>query len=170
MSEGAPATPPTPPATFSAEYVAELRHENGNWRKKAQEHEAAATAATAAAATAKADAEKAAGEKITAAEQVANDRIVRAELKTLAIEAGMIDLDGLKLADLTKVKLNDKGEVEGAAELIKDLKAKKAYLFKEPSTSSGDPAPKPGDKKPVDAMKMTPDELKAYKASIGVRA
>jgi hypothetical protein len=47
-------------------------------------------------------------------------------LKAAAQRAGMIDLDALKLADLTKVKLNDKGEIDA---LIGDLKKSKPHLF-----------------------------------------
>ena len=71
-----------------------------------------------------------------AAQTAADQRIIRAELKAEALKAGMVDLDGLKLADLSKVKLNDAGEVEGADALMTELKKSKPYLFGTPGTTS----------------------------------
>lgn len=118
--------------TFSREYVSELRNENKSWRLKVQEHEQARLAAEeAAAATAREIAAK------------ADERVIRAELRTLAIRAGMVDLDGLKLADLTHVRLNEDGEVEGAEALMAHLREAKPYLFAAPSLGASNPAPRP---------------------------
>jgi hypothetical protein len=168
---GGGGTPPPPPAaprppepqTFSSDYVRELREENKGWRLKASEQEALAKKA-------KEDAEKAITEangKSESANKAANDRIVRAELKAVALKAGMVDLDGLKLADLSKVKLNaETGEVEGAEELMKALKEAKPYLFGAASTSNTKTPPPKGDggssKK---ATEMTPEEYKAARAA-----
>ncbi|MDB5966474.1 MAG: hypothetical protein JWQ72_2974, partial [Polaromonas sp.] len=127
-----PAPVPPEPETFSKDYVRELRAENKGWRLKATQLETERDTHKTAAEKAAADAEG----KITAAQQAANDRIIRAELKTSALKAGMVDLDGLKLADLTKVKLNAAGEVEGADELMVELKKAKPYLLTGASTSS----------------------------------
>jgi hypothetical protein len=54
---------------------------------------------------------------------------VSAALKAAALKAGMIDLDGLKLADVSKVTLEDDGTVKGAAELVVALKERWPYLF-----------------------------------------
>ena len=56
-------------------------------------------------------------------------RLVRAELKAEAVRAGMIDLDGLRLVDLPSLKLNERGEVEGAAAVMQDLRKNKPWLF-----------------------------------------
>jgi hypothetical protein len=48
----------------------------------------------------------------------------------------MVDMDGLKMADLSTVKLNDQGELEGASELMAALKVAKPYLFKEVKSTS----------------------------------
>lgn len=165
------AAPPAPkePETFSREYVAELRGENKGLRLKATEQEqlrAAAVeeakAAKAASDAAIAAANAAADQKAADAQTAANDRVIRAELRTVAQAAGMVDLDGLKLADLSTVKLNDAGEVEGADALMTALKEAKPYLFKAATGTSlpGDP-PKPapiGDKVVKD---MTPAEYAA---------
>jgi hypothetical protein len=81
----------------------------------------------------------------------------------------MIDLDGLKLADLSTVKLNDAGEVEGADALMTALKEAKPYLFKPPTgTSNPNPPPKPGSEGAKAVKDMTKEEyaaaLKAAKA------
>lgn len=155
--------PKSEPETFSREYVTELRNENKGWRLKATEKEAEAKAA----ADAKSAAETAASEKISAAEKTANDRIVRAELKAHAIKAGMIDLDGLKLADLSSVKLDDKGEVVGAEALMESLKKSKPYLFgtQSSSTKAGDPPPpSSGGKK--SALEMSDEEYRKSRRNI----
>jgi hypothetical protein len=161
---GAPPVPPAPrppePQTFSAEYVRELREENKGWRLKASEQETAAK-------THKEAAEKAAkeaDEKVSAATRASNDRIIRAELKASALKAGMVDLDGLKLADLSKVTLDDKGEVQGADALMDELKKAKPYLFGAASTSTGKQPPPAGDPKKKSAKDMTPEEYAAAEA------
>lgn len=63
-------------------------------------------------------------------------QLVRAELKTEAIRAGMVDLDGLKLVDHSEVKLNADGEVEGAPALMTRLRKAKPWLFAAASWSS----------------------------------
>lgn len=168
MSDPANPTPPTPtppapaptpgPETFSKDYVHELREENKGWRLKAQEKEQAAKAAEDAAAKAAAEA----AEKVAQAETAANQRIIRAELKAAALKAGMVDLDGLKLADLSGVKLNDAGEVEGADKLMEDLKKAKPYLFgtQQHSSNPGNP-PNPNPPAAKKAMEMSDAEYAA---------
>lgn len=156
---------PTPePQTFSREYVQELRHESAAQRtaRKAADEKVEAAEAAVKKASEEADA------KITAATTAANERIIRAELKAEAIKAGMVDLDGLKLADLSTVKLNDKGEVEGADALMTELKKAKPYLFgatQNTSNPAGNP-PKPGDTKPKLATEMTAAEYAEQRANI----
>ena len=177
-----PSTPPAAPVTgketFSREYVQELRHENASYRtraieaeKKAQEAE---TKATKAAEEAEARARKAAEDadaKVKEGHTSAEQRIIRAELKAEAIKAGMVDLDGLKLADLSAVKLDESGNVQGATELLAALKESKPYLFKEPTSSTshtGEPPPKKKPE-PFDARTATPEERKAKAREMGLK-
>jgi hypothetical protein len=158
---GAP-TPPAPakPQTFSLEYVQELREENKALRLKNKE----VTDKVAELTTAAEKAGKDADEKVSAAEKAANDKLLRSELKAHALKAGLVDLDGLKLADLSSVKLNDKGEVEGADKLFTDLKTAKPYLFGAASSSTPkDPPPNnpPGPKHASEYK--TPQEYQAAK-------
>ena len=165
---GGTPTPPPPaprapePETFSKDYVRELREENKGWRLKASELEANVKAAKEAAEAA----QRAADEKVTTSEKAANDRIIRAELKAAALKAGMVDLDGLKLADLSTIKLNDAGEVEGAEALMEAMKKAKPYLFGAQSSST--PKNPPPNTPPVNkkAMEMTEDEYRAAKAAL----
>ena len=157
-------TPAVEPQTFSREYVAELRQESASYRTARNASDVTAAAATEAAkkATEEADA------KVAAATTAADARILRAELKAEALKAGMVDLDGLKLADMSKVKLNEAGEVEGAEALMTELKKSKPYLFGVVSSSSnpGGQPPKPSGNKAKSATEMTTEEYKAARMNI----
>lgn len=156
---------PAEPEHFSRDYVRELREESKTWRQKAQGHET--DARTAREAAVKAATEAAA--KIAEAAAAAEARVIRAEMKALASRAGMVDLDGLKLLDLSAVKLTEAGEVEGADALIEAAKKAKPWLFGAASTSSTTPAPKPGEPKAKLAKDMTPEEFRAAKIALGIR-
>lgn len=157
---GEPKPPKAGAEVFTREYVHELREENKTWRTKNSEAETARKAAEDKAAAA----ETASNERIKEANSAADKRVIRAELKAAAVKAGMIDLDALALADLSKCKLNDKGEVEGADELMEALQKGKPYLFADPSTSSTNKPPPKGETKPKMATEMTDEEYAAAKA------
>lgn len=162
-SAPAPAPAPTPePETFSKDYVRELRAENKGWRLKASEHEAAAKTAQEAATKAHEDA----AEKIADANKASEQRIIRSELKALAVKAGIVDLDGLKLVELAGVKLNEQGEVEGADALIDGLKKAKPYLFGAPGSSSTAPAPGKDTPPAKKATEMSAEEYAAARKKI----
>ena len=76
-------------------------------------------------------------------EQAAEHRLQlsQADLKSHALRAGMIDLDGLKLVDLGSIKLNAAGEVEGADRIMSDLRRSKPWLFHAASSSTTAVAP-----------------------------
>lgn len=152
----APAAPAAKePEHFSADYVKELRRENAHYRTKAKENEDAALKA-----------QNDAKEVTTKAKADADARIVRAELKAAALKAGMIDLDGLKLADLSKVTLKDDGTLEGADELMEGLKKDKAYLFGSAATTTHTGKPPPATPpEPKKASAMTTEEYTAAKAA-----
>lgn len=158
----APAPAPRDPETFSKDYVRELRNESAGYRLKYQETEAAKKAAEEAAAKAATDADA----KVKAAQEAADQRIIRAELKAAAIKAGMVDLDGLKLADLSGVNLNEAGEVEGAEALMEALKKSKPYLFGAPSSSTPGTPPSPKTPEAKKATEMTDEEYQQAKAAL----
>ena len=150
------------PETFSREYVHELREENKAIRLRAQQAEAKVSEYE----TKLADADKATKEAVKAAEKAGAEKLVRAEVKAMAVKAGIVDIDGLNLADLSKVKFNDKGELEGGQEAIDALKASKPYLFTQPSTSSTTQPPKPDDKGGKKATEMDEKEYDAARAAL----
>lgn len=152
----------TAPETFTREYVTELREENKSWRHKHSESETARKTAEDAAK----NADTASQGKIKEAQTAADQRVIRAELKAAAVEAGMVDLDVLKLVDLSKVKLNEAGEVEGAKELMDGLKKSKPHFFGPPSTSSSHKAPPKDDQKAKKATDMTPEEYEKELAKL----
>lgn len=162
------------PETFSREYVTEIREEAKTWRERAQAKDAEIAKAKKDAEDAKMaadkiadDAKKEAKTQTDAAKKAADDRIIMAELRTEAIKAGMVDLDGLKLADVSTVKIKEDGTVEGAEALLTALKTAKPYLFgaARQGFSSQNP-PKPGETGKIDATKLKPDEYAAAREKI----
>lgn len=149
------------PESFSREYVAELRNEAKGHRLKADEQAQRARAAEAAAAQARAEAEAA----VRRAEAAADERVIRAELRTAAFRAGMVDLDGLKLADLSGVTLNDRGEAEGAEAMMAELKAAKPYLFAEARAGTSNPL-RPPTPKPNTARRASELSEEEYRANL----
>lgn len=95
-------------------------------------------------------------------------RLVRAELKAEAVRHGMVDLDGLRLLDPTLIDLDEAGEVRGAANIMRDLKRAKPWLFGlagafSSSTASAPAAAVPSAKS---AMKMTHAEWQSARADL----
>ncbi len=97
-------------------------------------------------------------------EQQTRARLIRAELKVEALRAGMVDLDGLKLLDLDDARLNAAGEVEGAAQLMAQLRRAKPWLFGGASSSSPANAPPAQPPRQKLATEMTDDEYQAARA------
>jgi len=72
--------------------------------------------------------------------EATNERVIRARLEVAAQKAGIIDLDALALADMSKVTLEANGEVKGAEELMIALKEAKPYLFQQKKAKDMTPA------------------------------
>lgn len=162
------------PETFSADYVRELRAENKGLRLKNTElqgridgFEKEKTDAVA-----KAVEESAAKVRDEVRAEVmkeADQRVLMAELKSEAVKAGMVDVDGLKLADLSGVTIKD-GKLEGADALFTSLKESKPYLFGQPPSNSSSTQTPPAAKNPEakHAKDMTDAEYAAEKAKLGL--
>lgn len=71
-------------------------------------------------------------------------------LKVKALEMGINDIDGLKLADLSGISIDpDNGKLLGIDEAVESLKKEKSYLFEKPSgpqVDKGKPGLIPKDK------------------------
>lgn len=96
----------------------------------------------------------------------AEARIVRSELKSEAVRAGMIDLDGLKLVDITHVKLDENGNVAGGASLMAKLRRDKPWLFVSVSSSSVASAPPSQPSRPRLATEMSLEEWRAARSEL----
>lgn len=165
-----PAPNPAPDQHYSPEYVKELREENKGWRLKAAEQErlrkegeTASKAAQDAIAAREAEAAKTLADLASKADA----RVINAELRVAAREAGMIDLDGIKLADISGIKLDKDGNVTGATELMTALKAAKPYLFTgKPVATTGMQAPSPAPADPRKALAMSEADYRAERRRI----
>ena len=82
-----------------------------------------------------------------------------------AARAGMIDLDGLRLLDLSGVKLGPNAEVAEAATLVAGLKRDKPYLFAR-SSSAPASAPPQAASGPRRATDMTVEEWRLARAEL----
>lgn len=96
----------------------------------------------------------------------AESRLIRAELKAEAMRAGIVDLDGLKLLDLSAAKLSASGDVEGAGAMIGQLKRDKPWLFGGASSSSPATPPPAQPPRQKRAMEMTDAEYRAARADL----
>jgi len=93
-------------------------------------------------------------------------RLIRAELKAEAMRAGMVDLDGLKLIDLSTATLNAQDEVDGGAALMARLKREKPWLFGGLSSSSTAALPPAAPPRQKLATEMTDAEYRSARAEL----
>ncbi len=93
-------------------------------------------------------------------------RVTAASLRTEAVRAGMIDLDGLKLIDLTKVCLDENDMITDGRKIMADLRKAKPWLFGNPSTSSGAIPPVSQPIRARSAMEMTDEEYSAARTAV----
>ena len=95
------------------------------------------------------------------------ERLVQAELRTEAVRAGMVDLDGVKLIDKAALVVDEAGGLVDGAGVIAALRVAKPYLFavaKGTSSSSGAVAPRAAVAAPKSAMQMSVEEWRAARA------
>ena len=104
--------------------------------------------------------------RLAEVEAAARGRIVLAELKAEAVRAGMVDLDGLKLVDTSRLKLGENGEVEGVAALMRELRRAKPWLFGGASSSSTAGAPAAQPPRPRLATEMGFEEWQKARADL----
>jgi hypothetical protein len=104
--------------------------------------------------------------QLTEMQQRTETQLIRAELKAEAARAGMVDLDGLKLIDLSEVKLSVDGEVEGAPALMTRLKKAKPWLFSAGSLSSTAALPPARALRQKLATEMTDAEYRVAREAI----
>jgi hypothetical protein len=93
-------------------------------------------------------------------------RLVVANLRTEAVRAGMIDLDGLKMIELSSVTLGDDDKVIGGRKLMDDLRRTKPWLFGMASSSSAAIAPASQPTRQKTALEMTDEEYAAARTAV----
>ena len=93
-------------------------------------------------------------------------RLIAANLRTEAVRAGMIDLDCLKLIDLSEVRLDDHDKIVGGRQIMADLRRNKPWMFGTTSSSSVAAAPASSPLRPKTAMDMTDAEYVAARTAV----
>ena len=113
------------------------------------------------------------GDRLTVAEaaraeahKVAQAARKDAALRLAAKDAGMVDLDGLRLLDSDLVTVADDGAVTIPDKYFANAKAAKPWLFGAPSTSSTAAAPGNTEAKPKQAGDMTADEYRTARTAL----
>lgn len=104
--------------------------------------------------------------QLAAVQRDTTNRIVQAELRAEAMRAGIVDMDGLKLADISPARLNDRGEVEGAGQVIAQLRRNKPWLFAGVSSSSAASAPPVQAPRQKRATEMDDSEWRAARSEL----
>jgi hypothetical protein len=94
-------------------------------------------------------------------------RLILARMQTEAVRAGIIDLDGLRLADLSRVTLRPDDKLIGAKEAMESLRRAKPWLFGAAlSSSSSSVAPPSQPARPRSALEMTDEEYIAARTAL----
>jgi hypothetical protein len=93
-------------------------------------------------------------------------RLVAANLRTEAVKAGMIDLDGLKLVDLSSVTLDANDKVVDGRRIMDGLRREKPWLFGATSSSSAALAPASQPVRQKTALEMSDEEYAAARAAL----
>jgi hypothetical protein len=102
--------------------------------------------------------------------RLSEQRVIVAELKVEAMRAGIVDLDGLRLLDTDQIRLDENGNVAGGAELIKQLKQAKPWLFAAPWSSSVAKVPQSRPAQQKLAKDMSEAEYRIARANIVKRS
>lgn len=91
-------------------------------------------------------------QKLAAAEQAAQDRLVRSAVVTAAAKAGFVDPDdAVALVDRGTLEISEDGTVAGVDDAIRAIAKTKPYLVR-PKTTNSPAAPAGGPQAPTDAQ------------------
>ncbi len=105
-------------------------------------------------------------QQLTELQRQTETRLIMSELKTEAIRAGIVDLDGLRLVDISDLKVDRNGEIPGTTELIADLRRRKPWLFGGGSSSSVAGVPNAQPPRAKMALEMSEEEYRAARAAL----
>ncbi len=192
--EGGPTGDPTPavvpvvpvatpgrasvPEVYSSEFVRAALAERDSLKAAVAATESKAAEARAAADKV-ADEARAASEKavreaeanVTKAAKALDDRLIRAEVKATAVEAGLAHPDFLRLIDTSAAKVNEDGDVVLPEGFWAKIKADLPHLFAATgadrgTTSQPRATPKPAAAVTKHVRDMTPEEATAAEAAL----
>lgn len=107
-------------------------------------------------------------ERISNSQRIAEAKRIEAEIKAAAVSEGMQDLDLIKVMDLSKVKVNEEGDIIGVNELVSAFKASKPQYFereKKINSSLNIAIPGNEDKKKVNYLDMSNEEFRKTHAN-----
>jgi hypothetical protein len=96
----------------------------------------------------------------------ADTGIVKAHLQAEATRAGIIDIDGLKMLDVSGVTISEDGEVRGASALMERVRKEKPWLFAKHSTSNTAVVPPAQPPRQKLATEMTDAEYKVAREAL----
>jgi hypothetical protein len=96
-------------------------------------------------------------------------RLIVANLRTEAVRASIVDLDGLKLINLAEAQLDSDDTVVGGRQIMDDLKRRKPWLFGTSSSSSVSAAPASQPVRHKTALEMTDEEYATARAALTKR-
>ena len=99
---------------------------------------------------------------------VLRERLVQAELRTEAVRAGMVDLDGVKLIDRAGLAVDEQGGLVDGAGVMAALRVAKPYLFAKAGVSSSSVAvaPRAAVTSAKSAIDMSVEEWRAARAAL----
>jgi hypothetical protein len=98
-----------------------------------------------------------------------HSRLVVANLRTEAVRAGMVDLDGLKLINLSEARLDPDDKVVGGRQIMEELRRNKPWLFGTSSSSSVAAVPASQPVRHKTALEMTDEEYATARATLTKR-
>jgi len=104
--------------------------------------------------------------RVVELEAAARAAVIGGALQAEALRAGMVDLDGLKLADVSGVTLDARGAVVGAAAVMAGLRRAKPWLFGGGNSSSTAAVPPAEAPRPRLAREMTHEEWQAGRRAL----
>ena len=93
-------------------------------------------------------------------------RLLLADLRAEAIKAGMVDLDGLKLFDVSALHLGDDDRVVDGAKIMDAFRSRKPWLFGSGSSPGPAVAPEPRPVRHKTAMDMSDAEYAAARTAV----
>lgn len=121
---------------YDEHYVKSLVDENIKWRKRATENRDVTEKVQEATKKMIEELELRSKEQINTLRSLSDERLKKAEIKSIALEMGLKKTDYLKLADFSNVSVSEDGEVIGAKESLENFKQSEPDFFKTITTTN----------------------------------